>query len=465
MSFVDIHQFTQTQLAEIAQGQLEQPLARVSQMAYEVSSHPRALSKVIASPELDEVCRAAGQAMLPNLTRHGRAVNDDVWLFIATYLYDQGGHTRVLEDYIKFADGKKCIVLLTNPANGDPIIHKGDLYTDEVERLGASVEICVGGNMAEKLHWLQQKIVDLNPARTFLFNHFYDSIAVAAAEAIAQGTGYLLHHADYRFSLGVYTTCLNHIDFHPAGLCLCRDKIKVANQVYWPLSASDDGVRSVDSFYKNGRLTTGSSGAPAKFAPPYPYNYFEYVPQIIAAVDGAHVHIGRLSDEQIATVHQGLDERNLPRERFIHVPNVLSVWRALIEYGVDVYLPSFPVGGNKATLEAMGSGTPIISHVGMGDYRYLLGGDFIMYPDALRWRNPDELGAALGAMQSLDLLQKHRLQSRAHYDASFSESLARQAINSSDLPYSSIPDFQLATFNPMSLQDFYFYEAYPVTVA
>ena len=172
MSFVDIHQFTQTQLAEIAQGQLEQPLARVSQMAYEVSSHPRALSKVIASPELDEVCRAAGQAMLPNLTRQGRAVNDDVWLFVATYLYDQGGHTRVLEDYIKFADGKKCIVLLTNPANGDPIIHKGDLYTDEVERLGASVGFCVGGNMVEKLNGLKQKIVDLSLVGVFLLNTF-----------------------------------------------------------------------------------------------------------------------------------------------------------------------------------------------------------------------------------------------------------------------------------------------------
>lgn len=461
MSFIDINQFKNQQLADIAAGNIDAALARVSQMAYEVSSNPRALSKVLGSIELDEVCRAAGQAMLPNITR-GAVSDEQPWLFIATYLYDQGGHTRVLEDYIKFANGQKCVVILTNPANGDPIINKGDLFTDEVERLGARVEISLGGSSVEKLRWLQQKIVDLNPARTFLFNHFYDSIAVAAAQAIAPATGYFLHHADYRFSLGVYTECLNHIDFHPAGLCMCRDKLKVANQVYWPFSATDDGVRDASSFHKNGRLTTGTSGAPAKFAPPYPFNYFDYVPQIIAAVDGAHVHIGRLSDEQIAGIHRGLDERNLPRERFIYVPNVPSVWRALVEYGVDVYLPSFPVGGNKATLEAMGSGTPIISHVGMGDYRYLLGGDFMTYPQAPRWTTIDEFGAALGVMQTAGNLQQHRLHARAHYDAYFSETLARRALNDASR---DLPTLDLPTFNPMSLQDFYFYEAYPVTVA
>ena len=465
MSFIDINRFKQDQLADIAAGNVEAPLSRVSQMAYEVSSHPRALSKVLASQELDDICQAAGVAMLPQLKPNLSPQSDDVWLFIATYLYDHGGHTRVLEDYIQFSADKKCVVILTNPANGDPVIHKNDLYVDSVERLGAQAEICLGGNAAEKLLWLQQKITDLKPARTFLFNHFYDSIAVAAAQVIAPNTGYFLHHADYRFSLGVHTECLHHIDFHPAGLCVCRDKIKVANQVYWPLSAPDAGIRADNSFFKNGRFTTGSSGAFAKFSPPYPYNYFDYVPQIIAAVDGAHVHIGRLTDEQIASIHRGLDERNLPRERFIYVPNVPSVWRALIEYGVDAYLPSFPVGGNKATLEAMGSGTPIIAHVGMGDYRFILGGDFMVYEHALRWRNPDELGAALGQMRSIESLQQHRLASRAHYDAYFSESLARQALNAADASEHVTPDIQLPTFNPMSLQDFYFYEAYPVTVA
>ncbi|MGL4768110.1 MAG: glycosyltransferase [Formosimonas sp.] len=460
MSFININAFAQQQLADIAAGHFDGALSQVSQMAYEVSSHPRAMSKVMASPELDDVCRAAGQAMLPQLSPRNADVDERPWLFIATYLYDQGGHTRVLEDYIKFSNGQKCVVLLTNLGNGDPVIHKGDLFTDAVEQLGATVRISTSGSMTDKLRWLQQTIVDLNPARTFLFTHFYDSVAVAAAQAIPTGTGYFLHHADYRFSLGVYTDCVQHIDFHPAGLCLCRDKLKVKNQVYWPFSASDDGVRGADSFFKNGRLTTASSGAPAKFAPPYPFNYFEFVPQIIAAVDGAHVHIGRLSDEQVAQIHHGLDARGLPRERFIHVPNVPSVWRALLEYGVDVYLPSFPVGGNKATLEAMGSGTPVISHLGMGDYRYMIGGDFMIYPQAPRWRNVAELGAALGLMQSPDNLQQHREHARAHYDAYFSETLSRHALNTASR---ELPALELPTFHPMDLQDFYFYEAYPVT--
>ena len=161
MNFIDVDQFARDQLNELTNGQLDAVLGRVSQMAHDVSSHPRALSKVLASPELDEVCRVAGQSTLAQLKPCVVNDADKPWLFIATYLYDNGGHTRVLEDFIKFADGKKCIVLLTNLANGDPVIHKGDLYVDEVARLGADTEICLGGGLADKLRWLQQKIVDL----------------------------------------------------------------------------------------------------------------------------------------------------------------------------------------------------------------------------------------------------------------------------------------------------------------
>lgn len=463
MNFIDVDQFVRDQLNELANGQLDAVLGRVSQMAHDVSSHPRALSKVLASPELDELCRVAGQSTLAQLNHTPANLAEKPWLFIATYLYDNGGHTRVLEDFIKFADGKKCIVLLTNLANGDPVIHKGDLYVDEVARLGADTEICLGGGLADKLRWLQQKIVDLQPERTFLFHHFYDSVAIAACEAIPPGSGYLLHHADYRFSLGVHTACLNHIDFHAAGLCACRDKIKVKNQVYWPMSASDDGIRSAESFYKNGRFTTASSGAPAKFNVPYPYNYFDLIGRMVHATDGAHVHIGRLSDDDLARIYRGLDAHGMPHERLIYVPVVPSVWRALVEFGVDVYLPSFPTGGNKATIEAMGCGTPIISHQGLGDFRYILGGDFIMYPQTPRWREPEQLLNALRSMNQLPELLKHRLAARAQYDAQHAESVARHAINTREaMP---LPDIALETFTPMSLQDFYFYEAYPMAGA
>lgn len=461
MSFVDIALFQKTQLDNIAAGQLDDALAQVSQMAHDVAYHPRALSKVMASPELDDVCREAGLAMLPRLTPHTVSDDERPWVFVVTYLYNSGGHTRVLEDYIRFSNGKKCVVLLTNLGNGDPKTHQNDLYVDEVERLGAHTEISLQGGLSDKLNWLQQKIVDLNPERTFLFNHFYDSVAIAAAQAIPQNTGYYFHHADYRFALGVHTASLKHIDFHAAGWCLCRDKLGVAQQVFWPLSAADDGVRGEQSFYQNQCLTTASSGAQAKYSEPYPHNYFSLIAPMMQATGGRHVHIGQLSEPALAQIHQAMDALNLARERFVHLPVVPSVWRALIDYGVDVYVPSFPVGGNKATIEAMGSGTPIISHQGLADYRYILGGDFVVYPEADRWSQPQEFFNALVKINNLEVLQQHRLLARAHYELHYAESLTRQVLNAID-DCVAVPDFKTTTFNPMSLQDFYFYEAYAV---
>lgn len=465
MSFINITEFKQAQLSKIVAGQFNEVLGSVSQMAHDVAYHPRALSKVLSSFELDDVCRELGQAILSNVSRDAVKSNDErPWVFIATYLYNSGGHTRALEDYIHFLTGKKCVVLLTNLGNGDPIVHKGDLYVDEIERLGASCEISLQGSLVEKLCWLQQKLVALNPERTFLFNHFYDSVAIAAAEAIPEGAGYFFHHADYRFSLGVHTACLKHIDFHAAGWCVCRDKVKVERQIYIPLSAPDIGVRSEQSFYQNGCLTTASSGAPAKYSEPYPYSYLELIAPMIKATKGQHVHIGALPEAALLQIYQSMDAHGLARDRLVYLPVVPSVWRALLEYGVDVYLPSFPVGGNKATIEAMGSGTPILSHQGFGDYRYLLGGDFVVYPDAPRWTQPDGLLGQLVLMNHLEFLQQHRAFSREHYELYCSEQMTKNDLSGLASHVYHKPNFEMETFSPMSLQDFYFYESYPAYV-
>lgn len=462
MDFIDLEQFRKDKLKDIAAGRFDAPLAELTQIAELVLNNPRAQSKVFSSAILDDVAAKIGHAAwASNAQKPQPQTLDEAqrpWLFIATYMYPAGGHTKVMEDYIKLADGRPCVVLLTNLANGDPEVHRGQLYVDEVNRLGAMSSISTSGGLTDKLNWLQHQIATLNPAKTFLFNHFYDSVALAASVVAPAGTGYFLHHSDYKFSLGVQAAHLNHIDFHPAGLCLCRDKLKVPNQVYWPLSATDSGIRGDNSFYKNGRFTTASSGAPLKYDAPYPYSYFDLIAPIICATDGMHVHIGDLNVEQLARIHNGLAQNGVPLERFVHVPVVKSVWQAMTDYGVDVYLPSFPTGGNKATIEAMGSGTPVVSHLGMGAYRFILGGDFIMYPEVLRWKHPDELFAVLQHMNRIEVLTQHRVLARGQYDSSYAEHFTHELIQHPERTFEAKNHIAIDTVDPVDLQDFLFNE-------
>ncbi|TDR32489.1 hypothetical protein [Hydromonas duriensis] len=466
MNFIDLETFRINKRAQIAAGQYEAPLIETMQIAEMILNHPRAQSRVFSSDILDDVCIKAGEAawaqVSPKPPTSSLSEAERPWLFIATYMYPAGGHTKVMEDYIKLANGRPCVVLLTNLGNGDPVVHREQLYVDEVKRLGARADISVTGGVLDKLRWLQEKIVTLNPAKTFLFNHYYDSVALAASVVVPRGTGYFLHHADYKFSLGVQAAHLNHIDFHAAGLCLCRDKLKVPNQVYWPLSATDYGARTADDFYKNGRLTTASSGAYHKYTSPYPYSYADLIPHIISATDGCHVHIGELPAEVLAQIASNLAQHGIPRERLIYVPVVPSIWQAMSAYGVDVYLPSFPTGGNKATIEVMGSGTPVVSHLGMGPFRFILGGDFAVYTDALRWKHPDELFAALRQMNYLEVLQQHRLAARANYDLNYAEHFTRALIHDERLAHEGLHEIQIDTVNPEDVQDFIFNEHYKV---
>ena len=464
MIFIDLETFRKHKFNDIAAGNFETPLGEVTQVTELILNHPHSQSKVFSSAILDDICAKVGAAAWakasPKPTPARQEESQRPWLFIATYMYPAGGHTKVMEDYIKLANGRPCIVLLTNIANGDPVVHRDQLYVEEVKRLGAQAEISTSGNLTEKLHWLQHQITTLNPAKTFLFNHYYDSVALAASVVAPRGTGYFLHHADYKFSLGVQAEHLNHIDFHAAGLCLCRDKLKVPNQVYWPLSATDMGIRAEDSFYKNGRLTTATSGAYHKFTSPYPYKYAELILHIIRTTDGFHVHIGELTAEVMTEIEQHLANNGVPRERFIYVPVVKSVWQAMSDYGVDVYMPSFPTGGNKASIEVMGSGTPVLSHLGMGPFRFILGGDFAMYSEALRWKHPDELFDGLRQLNHIDVLKAHRLHARANYDANYAEHFTRALINNECAAHEGLQGIRIETVDPVDAQDFIFNEHY-----
>jgi hypothetical protein len=123
--------------------------------------------------------------------------------------------------------------------------------------------------------------------------------------------------------------------------------------------------------------------------------------------------------------------------RLEHVPFVPSLWRALADRQVDLYIGSLPQRGARASVEAMGSGTPAIWHVASDETSFH--DTHMKYPEAEVWRTQDELAALLSGIDGA-WLARQSAAARAHYEARHNpRSLARQLAASDIAPMSALP--------------------------
>ena len=104
---------------------------------------------------------------------------------------------------------------------------------------------------------------------------------------------------------------------------------------------------------------------------------------------GKHIHIGPLSQLTLLRVRRGLRKFGIPENRFVHIPYVRSVWQALNEYRVDLYVASFPFGGGRTLIEAMGAGVAVALHLHC--HSRLLSTFDMAFEGTMLWRNPQEL--------------------------------------------------------------------------
>lgn len=251
--------------------------------------------------------------------------------------------------------------------------------------------------------------------------HHFDAVIMAAVQEDLVGHLTYLHNCDHALALGIHMPHARHVDLHAKGYYHCRETEGLADNLLWPLVVRDIGHRADGPFLVRGHVTTCTSGGFEKFeAPhcieqvPYLFRYDELLPRMLEASGGTHIHVGMLSDAMLQRISEGIAKLGLPADRFVHVPFVPSLGAALLEYDVDVYIGSFPLGGGRATVEAMAAGLPLIIH---SNYRsHFLSVEFEVYDGAMIWRQPDQLLAFLSSLSSSKLAE-HARRARRHYEA------------------------------------------------
>lgn len=425
--FPTVESFVAQVEARIEAGRLGEALKMLGNFVWVCTHDRRALGKVLGDRRLDSLCQRIGAIRLEQLRAAGKLENapqESVdCVVLATELYRTGGHTAVIQDLVEQGLlGEKVVLMLTQLLHGtDPSIldeRFGDSVVRETARRDA--------DLLDKLDWVLIRLSELKPRRLLLMNHHEDSVIIAAAQPALAAQTVFYHHADFQLCLGVMLEHTLHVDPTPAGYFNCRDRLGVSSTTYWPLSAQDRGPRKTGSWMKDGRLRTCSSGNASKFETPYKFPYAELIPHVMQRTGGVHVHNGPLSGTTLKRIRSGLSSLGIPHERFVHVPWVPSVWELLHSQEIDVVLGSFPAGGGRLTIEAMGAGIPIIGH--QAHLSIFHGGQDLYYPGAFLWNEPAEL------LNHITRLTPERLaaesqQARRHFEEFHAKDAVRRAVH------------------------------------
>ena len=423
----------------LAKDDLDSALRLIHRTVDQIFCEPINTGRVYGSKLLDEYCQKIGAlnwqrvcTSTPTDPTVGRSSHTVVYL--ASRLYATGGHTSVLADIIRLAPVTKSVILVSGTVGETDyaaLLHrfKGNAQL--------SFEFAPRGSRLDKLDWLQRKLLTLSPDIVWLFNHCQDSVAVAAVQPDA---GYKLrfyHHADHQLCLGVHLAYADHIDPHPMGFHNCRDKLGIQGNRYLPLVVKDQGVLKDENYRSpNHGLITCTAAPPSKIEAPYFIRYADVIPEMLRATGGRHIHIGPLSLFTRMRIKRGIRKLGLPEASFVYVPYVPSVWHALQEHRVDLYVASFPYGGGRTLIEAMGAGVAVALHRHI--HSRLLSSFDMACEGAVFWQYPQDL---FSQVQMLDREMLHQLGqvARKKYEENYREEVLAAALSDWEHPLPATP--------------------------
>jgi hypothetical protein len=391
-----IAQFQDKIKAHLSEGNLDAALYSIHRLVDQIFCEPINTAQIFGSKLLDDLCQEVGAVNLYRL-RSGKFSlpdndkqannSENVVVYVVSKLQASGGHTAVLADIIRLAPPARSVILVTGIGgitDQESIQHRFDFIQN------VSFEYAPRGIHIDKLDWLQRKILALKPTDVWLFNHHQDSVAVAAVQPNAGYQLHFYHHGDHHLCLGVHLSYADHVDIHPMGYHYCREELNIKDNRYLPMAVEDMGDRPETSQFKCGAdLVTCTAAGFNKVEVPYFIRYVDVIPELLHASGGKHIHIGRLTTLALRRIRSSMRRLGLHDSKFIYIPFVPSVWKALHEYKVDLYITSFPYGGARTLIEVMGAGVPIAAHSHCTSR--LLGTFDMAYEGAFVWRNPQEL--------------------------------------------------------------------------
>lgn len=361
-------------------------------------------------PEIDTELQKIGGEILqinhPNLKIN---FDENSITFVTTILSKFGGGTRMIEDWVKKYQsfGMNCNIIVTSPTSSDQEI------VDKFSNSGVKVYNCTGKNIYELIENFQNYMISCASKQVFLCSFAMDLVAISGLQKNLLEKLYLNLVLDHGISTGLHIPYIDKIlCYRPYLINHISEYIKIAREkfLYIPLSKTDTvaDLHKGRQYMKNGYIITASSTSYRyKISDNYKYKYVDVVVGILKNTKGKHIHIGDIGDDQVKYIKSQLKKNNLKTEMFEVIKYTSCLAKTLIAENVDILIQTFPSGGGLTSVEAMQSGTSIISHVHA--YSYLYNASDMIYDEVFFWKEPQELYQHISTLTKADIEKEGKI--------------------------------------------------------
>ncbi len=333
----------------LERGNMEMFHKRLAELGAKLLSDPF-LGTALFVPELDELVRRASLIVTP---RPNLGTNSKLLVHVATEVYPIGGHTRVIEDIVGNLPGYRHVLILTGMHEMHPNLV---CLKPRFDELSLEVRMLQTLGWTEKTKELAALIASLSPRAILLFAHHYDSVAYAGVAGHSAPRVVFLHHNDHQPSLGASRADYVHVDLTPACHNVCQSHIRL-RPLMLNLTVKDVGTVQLTDRHP---IIGATCGSPHKYEGSNEFSYAQLLTALFSNGMARIFHIGEMPTLQKDQICADIAASGQDASRVVFLPNTPSLGRKLLELSPDFYLTSHPLGGGKATVEALSVGLPIL---------------------------------------------------------------------------------------------------------
>jgi|GEM_PF-4673219 len=392
-------------------------LVKATKLAKSLVTKTRDVGYMLNSHAFNDAVEAAFEAVtsdiLPPSTCMGKRQKGDVRriCIFASELYNTGGHTRIIEDILATqAEHFEITMLLTGTTKP-----RGPFSVPYVRWRQAKVYRADSRSLKANIRSVHTILEEIDPDVVINMSHPFDVIAHGFMMRETQRKWLYGVHADYSFSFLPPQDVAELLVFTEP--CGSNFEAKGIPHIKLPLTClQEEPIQNAPySSPTCEGLLTMSVGTAHKFFTQDGMSYSDVLVARFKAAEGTHIHVGFVTDDFRKEIETALVSHGFA-ERVKFLGTVPNVNQSIIDLQVDLFINSYPIGGGKVIIEAMATGCPISQ---CDDGRSTITGEPMVYPEALRWRDMDELEQSIRNIDEGALLEQRQF-SHAHYLKTYS---------------------------------------------
>jgi glycosyltransferase involved in cell wall biosynthesis len=319
------------------------------------------------------------------------ASSDGAIIHLASAIYDWGGHTLQILDFIRAIPEKRHKLLITDI----PSLITGELgkasqaskRLQEFNSLGVEVEF-FDGSLNERIAAISKKLD--GSSMVFLHHHPWDAVAVLACLRYS-GRKIINFHSDNSLTLGL-TLGWDIVCYRETTRSFFEQKLPASRFFVVPLTSNlEDHVSQISRSNRERVITVGASSSPKKIYPFSRADYFHIVGAMTRDFNVTHFHIGPMT-AQIRGLKCGYQRLYPTMQKRMKLKTLVPhLQNSELAYA-DLFIDSTPISGGKTVIDALALGVPVVTFpaghndlIANFDYAVRSGLSFKSYTDFAEW--------------------------------------------------------------------------------